>query len=84
MRPQAVALSPDGKLLVTSGKTSELVVLDPVTGEIRQRVPLPSDQANEPRADVVSPNILEPDKEGQLSFTGLVFSRTACGFTWQM
>src|ERR1051326_716733 len=32
MRPQAIALSPDGKLLVTAGKTHELVVLDPVTG----------------------------------------------------
>jgi hypothetical protein len=28
MRPQALALSPDGKLLVVSGKTSELVVVD--------------------------------------------------------
>ena len=36
MRPQAVALSPDGKILVTSGKTSELVVVDPVSGEVRQ------------------------------------------------
>src|ERR1051325_6699419 len=31
LRPQALALSPDGKLLVTSGKTSSLVVLDPAT-----------------------------------------------------
>lgn len=72
-RPQAVALSPDGKLLVTTGKKSELVVLDPATGEIRQSVALPSDKANE-MPEVVSANILEPDKSGQLSFTGLVFS----------
>jgi YVTN family beta-propeller protein len=74
LRPQALALSPDGKLLVASGKTSELVVLDPASGTIRQRVQLPNDQQSEPQPDVVSPNILEPDKKGQVSFTGLVFS----------
>ena len=74
LRPQALALSPDGRLLVTSGKTSELVVIDPATGEIRQRVELPSDQQGEPQPDVVSPNILQPDKKGQVSFTGLAFS----------
>ena len=41
MRPQAVALSPDGKLLVTAGKTSELIVVDPDDATIRQRVTLP-------------------------------------------
>src|SRR4051794_37624789 len=41
MRPQAVAFSPDGTLLIVSGKTSELVVVDPQTGTIRQRVKLP-------------------------------------------
>jgi YVTN family beta-propeller protein len=74
LRPQAIALSPDGALLVTSGKTHELVVLDPATGGILQRVPFPSDRANEPDPGAVSSHILEPDKEGQLSFTGLVFS----------
>lgn len=75
MRPQAIALSPDGKLLVTSGKKSELVVLDPATTKILQHVPLPSEQANEPDPGAVSTRILEPDKKGQLSFTGLIFSR---------
>ena len=74
LRPQALALSPDGRLLVTAGKTHELLVLDPLTGAIRQRVPLPSDKANEPPPDAVSTHILEPDKDGQLSFTGLVFA----------
>ncbi len=74
MRPQAVALSPNGKLLAVSGKTSEVLMLDPGTGKILQRVELPSADANEPEPDVVSPNILEPDKKGQLSFTGLIFS----------
>lgn len=41
MRPQAVALSPDGSLLIATGKTSDLVVLDPATGAIRQKVLLP-------------------------------------------
>ncbi len=43
VRPQALALSPDGKLLVTSGLAHELLGLDPATGNILQHVPLPSD-----------------------------------------
>ncbi len=74
MRPQAIALSPNGKLLVTAGKTHDLVVLDPATGKVLQRVPLPSDKASAPKPDAVSTHILDPDKEGQLSFTGLAFS----------
>ena len=74
MRPQALALSPDGKLLATSGKTSELVILDPATGRILQRVALPSEKLQEPQPQVASSNILKPDEKGQLSFTGLVFS----------
>ncbi len=74
MRPQAIALSPNGNLLAVSGKTSEIVIIDPVSGRIRQRAALPSDKLVDPAPDVVSPNILEPDKKGQLSFTGLLFS----------
>ena len=74
LRPQALALSPDGKILVTSGKTSALIVLNPATGQVLQRVALPSDKVHEPQPTTVSPQILQPDKEGQLSFTGLVFS----------
>ena len=74
LRPQAIALSPDGRLLVVSGKTAELKVLDPVTGEILQSVALPSGTAAEPTADVTSEHFLLPDKKAQLSFTGLVFS----------
>lgn len=74
MRPQAIALSPDGKVLAVSGKTSELLVLDAGDGTIRQRVALPNEGRNEPVPDAVSPNILEPDKKGQLSYTGLIFS----------
>jgi YVTN family beta-propeller protein len=75
LRPQAIALSPDGRLLAVSGKTSEVIILDPVTGEIRQRVALPSEQQREPQPEVPSANILRPDTKGQVSFTGLVFSR---------
>ena len=74
MRPQAIALSPNGKLLVTAGKTPELVVIDPASGTILQRVGLPSGKNTEVSPESVPAEILRPDKEGQLSFTGLVFS----------
>src|SRR6266436_106832 len=51
MRPQALALSPDGRLLVTSGLTPELVVIEPVSGRILQRVPLPSENEKHPLAE---------------------------------
>src|SRR6188472_2451151 len=66
LRPQAIALSPDGKLLVTSGKTSELVVIEPAKGEILQRVKLPADDKTEP-PEAPSTNILMPDLKGQVS-----------------
>ncbi len=98
MRPQALALSPDGRLLITAGKTHELVVLEPQSGKVLQRVALPSESNHDPTPDPtkqqktesrkqksaqspqittpdpVSDHILQPDKDGQLSFTGLVFS----------
>jgi YVTN family beta-propeller protein len=74
MRPQALALSPDGRLLVTAGKTPELVVIDPGSGDILQRVLLPPEPRSRPTAAPVSPQILEPDKAGQVSYTGLEFS----------
>ncbi len=70
LRPQALALSPDGRVLLTAGKTAEVVVVDPSTAAIRQRVPLP--KTSYPRAP--SENVLRPDKEGQLSYTGLAFA----------
>ena len=74
IRPQALALSPDGRLLVVSGKTSEIVVLDPDKAEVKQRVFFPSDSRTEPAPVAPSPNILLPDLRGQVSFTGLVFA----------
>jgi YVTN family beta-propeller protein len=74
MRPQALALSPNGRILLTAGKTHSLVVLDPASGEILQNVPLPSKKADETSPASVSEQNLKPDEKGQLSFTGLVFS----------
>ncbi len=74
LRPQALALSPDGRLLAVSGKTSELVIIDPAAGVVLQRVGLPAEGPAEGAPEAASPNILEPDTKGQLSYTGLVFS----------
>jgi YVTN family beta-propeller protein len=74
LRPQAIALSPDNRLLAVSGKTHELVIIDPAAGTISQRVVLPSEEQNAPPPEPVSPNILDPDQRGQLSYTGLIFS----------
>ena len=75
LRPQAIALSPNRRLLAVSGKTSEIIIIDPATGVIRQRVALPSEKQNESQPSAPSQNILRPDSEGQVSFTGLIFSR---------
>jgi YVTN family beta-propeller protein len=72
LRPQVIALSPDGTTLVTSGKNNELIVLDPATGEIRQRVVMPGKVDVNPKS--VSEHILQPDKTAQVSFTGLAFA----------
>ncbi len=75
LRPQTLALSPDGRLLVTSGKTHELVVVDPQSGEVLQHVPLPSDKV---RADASESGQVQPalpsDEKAQVSYTGLCFS----------
>jgi DNA-binding beta-propeller fold protein YncE len=73
MRPQAIALSPDGSLLVTAGHTHEIVVVDPASGQILQHVPLPANE-QAPVQENVSEQILQPDNFGQLSYTGLTFS----------
>ncbi|WP_425395341.1 alkaline phosphatase family protein [Aeoliella sp.] len=74
MRPQAVALSPNGRLLVTAGKTNELLVVDPDEVTIRQRVALPGvvpEDRSQPESKQAAP---PTDTRGQLSYTGLVFS----------
>ncbi len=72
-RPNALALSPDGTLLVTSGLKAELLVLDPATGGVLQRVPMPSDKQL-PGISALSSEILGPNLKDKLSFTGLTFS----------
>ncbi len=80
IRPQAIALSPDGKLLVTTGKTSEIIVIDPQSGVLLQKVKFPGkpvapDPVEEAAQSGEAPGVkTKPDTGAQLSFTGLVFS----------
>ena len=71
VRPNALALSPNGRLLVTSGMQPDLVVVSPANGKILQRVPFPS--GTETVEPVIS-LILNAGKQTKLSYTGLVFS----------
>ncbi len=73
IRPNALALSPDDRLLVTSGLTNVLLVLDPETGGIRQQVKFPP-SGRQSVAAPVSGQILGADRKAKLSYTGLVFS----------
>jgi DNA-binding beta-propeller fold protein YncE len=73
MRPQVIAQSRDGTKIYTAGKTSELVVLDARSGAIVQRVALPNEKQSEP-AGAQSSMELKPDKDGQVSYTGLALS----------
>ena len=54
MRPQALALSPDGLLLAASGKTAQLVLVDPVTRTAKQRVATASRTRRNTRRDIVA------------------------------
>ena len=74
LRPQVLALSPDGRRLVTSGKTNEIIVVDPATGKLLERVPFPGG-GGDAGPGASSENILDPDLEEQVSYTGLAFSR---------
>ncbi|MEY2600120.1 MAG: hypothetical protein RLZZ142_2379 [Verrucomicrobiota bacterium] len=78
MRPQALALSPDGRILVATGKTAELAVIDPTSGALLQKVPLPRPAVPASDSALPSPGTestqLGKEPPGQLSFTGLVFS----------
>jgi DNA-binding beta-propeller fold protein YncE len=69
-RPQVIAVSPDCQLLVTTAR-NELVVLEPKTGKILQRVALPKDEFSKA---VVSHEIIHPDLNAQASYNGLSFS----------
>lgn len=73
MRPNALALSPDGKLLVTSGLLDELLVVDPTTGKILQHVPLPEEAESE-SIQPSSSLITSVSTRSKLSLTGIAFS----------
>ncbi len=74
LRPQVLALSPDGRMLATSGKTNEIVLLDPASGEVLGRVRPPADDALRPAGDDDSERNLKPDGQAIQSYTGLVFA----------
>jgi len=73
MRPNALVLSPDGKLLVTSGLKQELVVIDPATGSNTQEVPFPAEK-EDPSVEAAVSVILNGNEKPKLSLTGLAFS----------
>jgi len=74
LRPQVIALSPDGRLLITSGYTDELLVLDPATGAVRQTVHLAQEKPRVGPPGEDASFILLRDPGAQASYTGLVFS----------
>ena len=74
LRPQVLTLSPDGKILVTSGKTDDLIVIEPGTGRILQKVALPNDRPLPGSRAPASAHYLKPSRDAQVSYTGLVFS----------
>lgn len=73
MRPQALALSPDGRLLATAGRKNVLVLIDPATGQVLQTIPL-SIPKNESATPASAPARSAATNSADLSFTGLVFS----------
>ncbi len=72
-RAQALALSPDGSLLVVSGTTSELLALDPATGQTNQSVRIPKLVKGAP-PETSSPEFLDYDGRSEMSYAGLSFS----------
>ena len=73
MRPQALALSPNGRCWSPPARRTTWSC-STRSGQGLQHVPLPSEGDHDSTPDQVSEHILHPDKEGQLSFTGLAFS----------
>ena len=73
VRPNALALSPNHKLLVTSGLLEELIAIDPATGKILQHVRFPEEVSNKALEPITSV-ILGGSEKDKLSFTGIVFS----------
>jgi YVTN family beta-propeller protein len=74
LRPQAVALSPDGQLLVVAGNSKKLISLDPDSGKILAETTFAPDAAAQPAEEKKSETQLGPAPGSVLSLTGLVFS----------
>jgi DNA-binding beta-propeller fold protein YncE len=79
MRPQALALSPDRRLLATAGRNNSLVLIDPAIGQVLQTIPLSviSDDSGAPvSVPIVGTSAARSavTNTAELSFTGLVFS----------
>lgn len=74
LRPQVLLLSPDGKILITSGQTRHVIVLDAGSGKILQKVALPNDGPLGTARVPASSHYLKPDTDEQVSYTGMVFS----------
>ena len=71
-RPQSLALSPNGKILVVAGLANRISVVDPATGEVLQNVRLPdADTATQPEA---AQRNLNPNRRSTMSMGGLAFS----------
>jgi DNA-binding beta-propeller fold protein YncE len=75
LRPQAIALSPRGRFVYVSGKTSEVVLLDADSGVVADRVALPGDDWPAIESVDAADHQLNPDRDGQLSYTGFLVSR---------
>jgi YVTN family beta-propeller protein len=73
VRPNALALSPDGKILITAGMTRQLIVLDPANGTILQQATFPNASTNL-GAEAGSELVLNANLRDKLSFTGIAFS----------
>ncbi|MCA9125478.1 MAG: beta-propeller fold lactonase family protein [Planctomycetales bacterium] len=69
LRPQTVAVSPNGRHVVVSGKTNSIIVIDPSTGGIVQEVGMPGESAR-----INQSYDGQDDKSAQVSYTGLQFS----------
>jgi DNA-binding beta-propeller fold protein YncE len=74
LRPQVLVMSPDGRLLLTSGKTHDLIAINPDTLAVEQTVALPDDGALDSTPAPASSHFLEHNDDEQVSYTGLVFS----------
>ena len=72
MRAQAVAMSPNGKILVVAGLANRISVIDPGAGEVLQNVRMP-DSVTEAVPSAAQRN-LNPNRRSTMSMGGLAFS----------